>query len=271
MCYPEGMGQHLVWNVSPDIFQIGSFSLRWYGVLFATGFYIGLQIINAIAKREKLQPPVFDSLLIYSIVGTVVGARLGHVIFYEPAAFLSDPLRVIRVWEGGLASHGGVIGVIAGIAIWGRRHFRGSILLLLDYMSVPSEFVGGMIRIANFFNSEILGKPSDQPWAIVFKRVDELPRHPAMLYEAFAYFTIFAVGMMFLKRGIHKRFGEGFLTGYFFVAVFSARFLIEFVKELQVPEEAALPMDLGQLLSIPFVLLGIGLIVRAVRRGKPNG
>jgi len=260
------MSQHLVWNVSPEIFQIGSFSLRWYGVLFATGFYIGLQIINSIARREKLQPPVFDSLLIYSIVGTVAGARLGHVIFYEPQAFLSDPLRVFRVWEGGLASHGGVIGVIAGIAFWGRRHFRGSVLLLLDYMSVPSEFVGGMIRIANFFNSEILGKPAEKPWAIVFKRVDELPRHPAMLYEAFAYFTIFAVGMTLLRRKVHKRFGEGFLTGYFFVAVFSARFLIEFVKELQVPEEAALPLDLGQLLSIPFVLLGIGLIVRAVRR-----
>ena len=262
------MSTHFIWNGSPELFQIGSFSIRWYGALFALGFYLGLQFLNKIARMEKLKPPVLDSILIYVIVGTVVGARFAHVLFYEPTMFLADPLRILRVWEGGLASHGGTLGVILAVFLWKKRHFSGSFLLLLDYLSVPGAFSGGMIRIANFFNSEIIGKPSELPWAIVFKRVDDLPRHPAMLYEALAYFTLFGITFTWVKKKVHRRFGEGFLLGVFFCAIYGARFLIEFLKEYQVPEEAALPLDLGQLLSVPFLMVGVVLIVRAVRAKK---
>jgi phosphatidylglycerol:prolipoprotein diacylglycerol transferase len=262
------MANHLVWNGSPEIFNLGFFSLRWYGALFALGFFIGLRILNRISRRDGLVPEGFDSMLSYVILGTVAGARLGHVFIYEPSVFLSDPLRILKVWEGGLASHGGVLGVILAVYLWKRRHFKGPVLTLLDYLSVPSTMVGGFIRLGNFFNSEILGRPTDVAWAVVFKRVDELPRHAAMLYESFCYFAIFAFMMWLLRRGVHRRYGNGFMTGVFFVAVFSARFLIEFVKEVQIASEASLPLDLGQILSVPFIGTGLFLLWRS---GFPRG
>ncbi len=266
------MEHHLVWNGSPEIVNLGFFSIRWYGALFALGFFLGLRILNRITRREGIVPAGFDSMLSYVILGTVVGARLGHVFFYEPGVFLSDPVRILKVWEGGLASHGGVIGVIVSVFLWKRKHYDGPVIRLLDYLSVPSTMVGGLIRLGNFFNSEILGRPSDVSWAIVFKRVDELPRHPAMLYESVSYLMIFGFMMWLLERGYHRRFGDGFLTGIFFVFVFLARFLIEFVKEFQIQTEAALPLDLGQILSLPFVGLGVFLLWRSgVFRPKASG
>jgi prolipoprotein diacylglyceryl transferase len=257
------MVDHIVWNGSPEIFNLGFFSVRWYGALFALAFFIGLRILNRITSREGLVPSGFDSMLSYVILGTVIGARLGHVFFYEPGIFLSDPIRILKVWEGGLACHGGVLGVIVAVYLWKRKNFDGPVLRLLDFLCVPSTMVGGMIRLGNFFNSEILGRPSEAPWAIVFKRVDDLPRHPAMLYESFSYFFIFAFMMWILRKGFHRRYGNGFLTGIFFVTVFVARFLIEFVKELQIPSESSLPIDLGQILSLPFIALGVGLLARS--------
>lgn len=257
------MMQHLIWNGSPEIFNLGFFSVRWYGALFALGFFWGLRILNRITKRDGIVPAGFDSMLSYVILGTVIGARLGHVLFYEPSVFLAEPSRIVRVWEGGLASHGGVLGVILSVYLWKRKHFSGTTLKLLDYLSVPSTMVGGMIRLGNFFNSEILGRPTDVPWAIVFKRVDDLPRHPAMLYESGCYFMIFGIMMWILKTGIHRKFKEGFLTGVFFILVFLCRFLIEFLKEFQIASEAALPLDLGQILSLPFVMLGVVLLLRS--------
>jgi phosphatidylglycerol:prolipoprotein diacylglycerol transferase len=259
---------HLVWDVSPVLFGIGSFSIRWYGALFALAFYIALQVMNSIARREKLEPREFDSILIYVILGTVIGARLGHVFFYEPEVFLQEPVRILKVWEGGLASHGGTLGVIFAVFFWKRRYYRGSYLSLLDYMAVPSAFVAGMIRLGNLFNSEILGRPTDVPWAIVFKRVDDLPRHPAMLYEALSYFLLFMLLLRLVKKGKHHGRRDGFLLGVFFTWLFGARFLIEFLKELQVSTEAALPLDLGQLLSIPFFATGLFLLLRARRSEK---
>jgi prolipoprotein diacylglyceryl transferase len=229
---------------------------------------MGLRILNWIAKRENLVPSEFDSMLTSVILGTVIGARLGHVFFYEPDIFLADPIRILKVWEGGLASHGGTLGVAIAVFLWKRKHYPGSFLSLLDWLSVPSAMVAGMIRLGNFFNSEILGRPSDVPWAIVFKRVDDLPRHPAMLYEAISYFLLFAVMMVMLRKRIHRRFGEGFLLGVFFCVLFGARFLIEFLKEVQVPSESELPLDFGQLLSLPFVLVGGVLLFRSFRTQK---
>ena len=260
------MVEHIVWSGSPEIFNLGFFSVRWYGALFALAFFLGLRILNWITSRDGIVPAGFDSMLSYVILGTVIGARLGHVFFYEPGIFLSDPVRILKVWEGGLASHGGVLGVIVSVSLWKRKHFDGSVLTLLDYLSVPSTMVGGMIRLGNFFNSEILGRPSDVPWAMVFKRVDDMPRHPAMLYESFSYFSIFFLMMWMLKKGVHRRFGNGFLTGMFFVSVFTARFLIEFVKEVQIPAESDLPIDLGQILSLPFIFLGLFLMARARKK-----
>jgi prolipoprotein diacylglyceryl transferase len=260
---------HLTWDVSPVLFSIGTFSVRWYGALFATGFYIALQVMNSIARRDRLQPREFDSILMYVIAGTVLGARLGHVFFYEPDVFLQDPVRILKVWEGGLASHGGTLGVMLAVLLWKRRHYEGSFLSLLDYLAVPSAFVAGMIRLGNLFNSEILGRPSEVPWAIIFKRVDEVPRHPAMLYEAFCYFGLFVFLLRQVRAGVHRRMGEGYLLGVFFTGLFGARFVIEFLKEYQVPSEAALPLDLGQLLSVPFVASGLFLWWRATRRTNP--
>ncbi|MBU6153516.1 MAG: prolipoprotein diacylglyceryl transferase [Bdellovibrionales bacterium] len=265
------MAHPMVWDGSPELLNLGFFSVRWYGALFAFAFFLGLRVLNRITAREGIVPGGFDSMLSYVILGTVIGARLGHVLFYEPEVFFSDPIRVLKVWEGGLASHGGVLGVVASVYFWKRRHYGGPVIRLLDYLSVPSTMVGGMIRLGNFFNSEILGRPSDLPWAVVFKRVDDLPRHPAMLYESASYFLIFIFMMMLLKKGVHRKFKDGFLTGLFFLLVFLARFLIEFVKELQVPTEASLPLDFGQILSIPFIALGVALLLRSgfLRRGRP--
>lgn len=257
------MSNHWNWNASPELLRIGSFAVRWYGALFAAGFYVGLKIMNSIAVREKLEPREFDSILMYVILGTVIGARLGHVFFYEPEVFFSDPVRILMVWEGGLASHGGTLGVILAVLLWKKRFFPGSFLTLLDFMAVPSAFVAGMIRLGNFFNSEIVGKPSDAPWAIVFGRVDDLPRHPAMLYESFCYFSLFAVLYALVRKGFHRRFGHGFLLGVFFTVLFGCRFGIEFLKELQVSKEAGLPLDFGQLLSVPFILAGLVLVFRS--------
>jgi phosphatidylglycerol:prolipoprotein diacylglycerol transferase len=259
---------HLTWDVSPVLLSAGPVSIRWYGALFALGFYIGLQVMNGIARREKLQPREFDSILLYVILGTVIGARLGHVFLYEPEVFLQEPVRILKVWEGGLASHGGTVGVILAVLLWKRRYYPGSFLSLLDRLAVPSAWVAGMIRLGNLFNSEILGRPSDVPWAMVFRRVDELPRHPAMLYEAFCYFALFALLMGMIRRGSYRDKGDGYLLGVFFTGLFGARFMIEFVKELQVSSEAALPLDLGQLLSVPFIAAGVFLMVRALRRAK---
>jgi len=260
------MSHYWTWDGSPELLRIGAFSIRWYGAFFALGFYLGLRVLNRLAKMDRLEPPQFDSMLTPVIAGTVIGARLGHVFFYEPSVFLEDPIRILKVWEGGLASHGGTLGVALAVYLWKRKHYAGTLLSLLDRLAVPSAMVAGMIRLGNFFNSEILGRASDLPWAIVFKRVDEVPRHPAMLYEALSYFGIFAVLMGVVNRGVHRRFGDGFLLGIFFMSLFTARFLIEFCKEIQVPSEAGLPLDLGQILSLPFVIMGGFLVVRSVRK-----
>jgi phosphatidylglycerol---prolipoprotein diacylglyceryl transferase len=253
-----------IWNGSPDLASIGPLTIRWYGLLFALGFFLGFKMITWMLKRERYEVTSLDSLLIYAVVGTIVGARLGHTLIYEPEIYLHDPIRILKVWEGGLASHGGSVGVMLGVWLWKRKHFPGTFLQLVDLLCVPTAFIAAMIRIGNFFNSEIVGRPTDLPWAIIFKRIDNLPRHPSMLYESLAYLVTFGVVFTMFKKGLQRR--QGLLLGVFFILVFGARFGIEFVKEYQVPSEAALPMDLGQLLSIPFVLVGILLVILAFRR-----
>ena len=256
------MAHHWVWNASPILASFGAISLHWYGLLFALGFIFGAQIAAQMFKREGIEVKTLDQLVGYMVVGTIIGARLGHTLIYEPEIYLQDPIRILKIWEGGLASHGGTVGVILSVWFWSKKYWKRSFLELLDLLSVPVALVAAMIRIGNFFNSEIIGRPTDVPWAIVFQRVDLFPRHPTMLYESLAYLCTFAIlGWLFLRKMHRGR--PGFLFGVFFILLFSARFLIEFVKEPQVSAEAEWFLDFGQLLSIPFIILGVVLVVRA--------
>jgi phosphatidylglycerol:prolipoprotein diacylglycerol transferase len=255
----------MISNVSPILFSLGPVTVRWYGALFALAFYLGFKMMNWIVRRENLKIENVDSILFYIIVGTVVGARLGHTLIYEPEIYLHDPIRILKVWEGGLASHGGAVGVVIALWLWKRKFFpTGTYLQLLDYLCIPATLAGAMIRLGNFFNSEIVGRPTTVPWAITFAKIDQQPRHPTMLYESFSYFVIFGLMILIFKKNWHRG-RVGLLTGFYFVTTFTARFFLEFLKEFQVPSEANLPLDLGQLLSIPFVIGGVILIVRALR------
>jgi len=254
----------LVWNIDPVLLQIGPFQLHWYGLLFAAGILAAYRagiwsFEQAGGSREEA-----GRLLGYVVVGTVVGARLGHCLLYEPEYYLRHPLEILAVWRGGLASHGGVLGIALAVWVFAQRTGR-EVLWLLDRVAVAAPAAAACIRIGNFFNSEIVGRPSSVPWAVVFARLDPYPRHPAMLYEAAAYLVLFTA-MVWLERNTRLRERPGALTGLVLVLVFSFRFAIEFLKEPQEAFEAGLPLDLGQILSVPAVLIGGWLLVVACRR-----
>lgn len=268
----------IIWNIDPEIFNAGGFSLRYYSVLFAIAFFLGYWLMKKMYLREGQDEQKLPPLLIYIILGTLIGARLGQVLFYEFDYFKNHPLEIIlpfRIgkdgfeWTGyqGLASHGGAIGILLALALYCKK-YKQPFLWVLDRLVIVIALAGFFIRLGNLFNSEIIGKPSSLPWAFVFAKVDFLPRHPSQLYEAIAYSIIFFVLWMMYKR---KRalLPKGFLFGLFLVLVFSARFFIEFSKEVQVRWEIALPINMGQILSIPFVLTGLYFIFRKAY-GKEN-
>jgi phosphatidylglycerol:prolipoprotein diacylglycerol transferase len=256
-----------VWNVSPEIVTLGPLTLRWYGVLFATGFVLASKITAKMFIREKQNLASLDTLVGYMIAGTLVGARLGHTLIYEPEIYLADPIRILKIWEGGLASHGGTLGAMLAAWIWNRRfRSKGTYLSLLDWLSFPTALVCTMIRLGNLFNSEILGKPTGSSAGVVFARVDQLPRHPAMVYEALCYFVIFWILRVMWNRKVNQR--EGVMFGLFISALFGSRFLIEFVKEVQVDSELGLALHYGQWLSLPFVVAGLFLIFRAQKKAR---
>jgi len=250
---------HLVWNTSPAIVRFGPFLARWYGLFFALGFLLGYKIVAQFYRREKLPLEHLSSLLLYLMLGTIIGARLGHVFFYQPDYYLTHPLEILMIWKGGLASHGGFAGVLISIYLYLRKYRDMTFLQLADRLAIPCLLAAALIRIGNFFNSEILGTPSNLPWAIVFSRVDNIPRHPAMLYESITYLVVFwSLYIAYWKTNVTQFAGR--ILGMTLVLCFLARFMIEFVKENQVPFENQLPLDMGQLLSIPFILAGVVLI-----------
>jgi len=253
---------HLVWNVDPEIFSLGPFRPRWYGLLFALGFAVGYQIMVQVYRREGRPLENLSSLLLYLLLGTIIGARLGHTLLYQPDYYLARPWEILMIWQGGLASHGGFAGVLIAIYLYLKRYRDMSFLELADRLTIPALLVAAMIRTGNFFNSEILGAPSNLPWAIVFARVDAVPRHPAMLYEAGAYFLAFCILYIAYWQTTIVQF-PGRIFGTTLAACFLARFLIEFVKENQVPFEQGMPLNMGQLLSIPFIAAGLFLIYRS--------
>jgi len=261
---------HWVWNVAPDIVQFGPFRLRWYGLFFALGFILGYEILAQFYRRERRPLENLSSLAIYLMFGTVLGARLGHVFFYQPDYYLAHPWEIVMIWHGGLASHGGFAGVLIATALYLKKYRDMSFLELADRLAIPSLLAASLIRIGNLFNSEILGTPSNLPWAVVFAQVDPIPRHPAMLYEAMAYLVVFCILYTAYWKTRIMAF-PGRTLGVSLALCFFARFLIEFVKENQVPFERGLPLDMGQLLSIPFVLAGIVLIYLSKEPSPQDG
>jgi len=257
----------LVWNVDPDILSLGAFHLRWYGLFFALGFFLGYLIMTQFYRWEERPLENLSDLFLYLFLCTIIGARLGHVFLYQPDYFLSHPWEIPMIWQGGLASHGGFAGVMISLYLYLRKHRDMSFIELADRLAIPCLLAAALIRVGNFFNSEILGTPSNLPWAIVFARVDDIPRHPAMLYEAAAYFLVFcALYVAYWKTTIIQFPGRVF--GTTIATCFLARFMIEFVKENQVPFESRLPLNMGQLLSIPFILLGVYLIYASRRMSQ---
>ena len=255
------------WNVSPEIFSLGPIHVRWYGLMFAVGFLFGYNHEEKMFKHENLNLKWLESLFIYLIIATVVGARLGHVFFYGWDYYSQHPIEILYVWQGGLASHGGVIGIIIAMAIWSMKVSKRSILWVLDRIVVPSIFVAALIRFGNLMNSEIYGVQTSLPWGFIFERNHEIvAKHPTMIYESLSYLLIFGV-LLYMYWKTKAKDYQGLLVGVFFIMVFTARFFIEFIKEDQEPFEATMSLNMGQWLSIPFVITGIILIVLAIRKG----
>jgi len=253
------------WNVSPEIFHVGSLSIRWYGLLFASGFLIGYYIGERMLKSENVPQKWIDSLFFYLIIATVVGARLGHVLFYGWDYYSQHPEEIIMVWHGGLASHGGVLGILVAIYIYSKKVTRRSMLWTLDRIAVPVALTAAFIRTGNLMNSEIYGVQTTLPWGFIFERNGEtVAKHPTQIYEALSYLvTFFLLTFMYWKTNSKNR--EGLLIGVFFIMIFGARFLIEFIKEDQEAFEASMALNMGQWLSIPLILFGVFLAVRAFK------
>ena len=253
---------YFVWDVDPIFISIGFIKIRWYGLMFASAFISSYLVMNWIYKREGKNVNEVDDLLWYLAIGTVVGARLGHCLFYAPEYYLSNPLKILAIWEGGLASHGGIIGIIIALYLFQRR-MQESYAWFLDRVAVACALGAVFIRTGNFFNSEIVGIPTTLPWAIIFERKDLLPRHPVQLYEAMSYALIFLLLVtMYIK--IKDRIRPGVIFSTSLVGVFIARFFLEFVKTNQASYSNDFWMSTGQMLSIPFILAGLFYIVFSV-------
>lgn len=266
----------ITWTADPVIFSIGPKEIRWYTLMFLIGFAVGYKIVERMFRREGVDKKWLDPLLYYTLAGTLIGARLGHCLFYNPSYYFSHPVEILKVWEGGLASHGGVLGIIIAIYFFSRNVSHRSMLWTFDKLVVPTGLVAALIRIGNLMNHEIYGHPTDLPWG--FRFVDNLyawrhgaapiftpPSHPTQLYEAACYLLTFALCMwLYFKRDAWKR--EGLIFGIFMICIFTARFFVEFLKNYQEDFEASLPLDMGQLLSIPFILLGIYCVWRALKQ-----
>ncbi|MCW9065588.1 MAG: prolipoprotein diacylglyceryl transferase [Ignavibacteriaceae bacterium] len=252
------------WSVSPEIFHLGPVSVRYYGFLFAMAFVAGYFIMTWVFKKEGRPQPDLEQLSVYMIFGTVIGARLGHCLFYNPVYYLSNPVEIIKVWEGGLASHGAALGILIAIYLFSKKKKNYSMLWVLDRVVIVVALAGTFIRLGNLFNSEIIGIPTDVSWAFIFTAVDDLPRHPAQLYESIAYFIFFLILLFVYYKGFEKN-RNGLLFGLFLVLVFTFRFFVEFLKENQSGFEAGMALDMGQLLSIPFIITGFIFIAKSFK------
>lgn len=260
----------ITWNVDPEIFHLGPLSIRWYGLLFASAFLAGYIVFTRFLATDRLRSEMMDQLLIYIAVGTVIGARLGHCFFYEPEYFLKNPIEILKIWKGGLASHGAAIGILLALWLYVRK-YKLSFLWMIDRIVIVVALGGAFIRLGNLFNSEIYGLPTDLPWGFKFVRdklydpntgalLETVARHPTQLYEALSYILIFVILFTFYRKR-YTKVRDGFIFGIFMIMLFTARFLIEFVKNDQVAFEAGMKFNMGQLLSLPFILAGVVIIL----------
>lgn len=259
------------WNVDPVMFHIGELPIRYYSLCFAIAFWFGFVITERMFKDQRLPDSLVDKVFIYIVVATIVGARLGHCLFYAWDYYSQNPLEILQVWKGGLASHGGTLGIIIALLLFCWRNHR-NFLWLVDCVCVPIALAAFFIRVGNLMNSEIVGLPTDVPWAFRFLRLHPddalIPRHPAQLYEAVFYLAVFGLlSFLYWKKRLIVRHGA--LFGIFMVSVFGFRILIERVKENQEAFEDAMVLNMGQLLSIPFVVLGVCCLVYALT-SKPD-
>lgn len=261
--------QFILWNVNPDIFVIPGLDhpVRWYGVSWALAFFFSQQVMYHIYQKENRSRQEVDTLTIYMVVASLVGARLGHVLFYDPLDYLAEPWRIFAIWEGGLASHGGAVGILFALYLFARKT-NVPYLWIVDRMVIVSALSGIFIRLGNLMNSEVVGIPSSVPWAFIFTRIDNTPRHPAQLYEALYCLVIFA-GLFYLWARYRQKIPMGAMTGFFLITLFTLRFVDEFFKINQVSFEENMPLNMGQLLSIPFVVVGALLLIHAYSR-KPG-
>ena len=257
---------YIVWDANSDIFTIPYINhpVRWYGLSWALGFLLSQQVMYFIYKKDGRSREEVDTLTIYMVIAAIAGARLGHILFYDPIDFLREPHRIFAIWEGGLASHGGAIAVLIALYFFSRKT-KVKYLWIVDRLVIVSALTGMLIRLGNLMNSEMVGIPTTLPWGFVFTRIDNLPRHPAQLYEAIYCFMLFVFlfGTWYKKRATLV---DGFLTGWFLVILFSLRFVDEFLKVDQVSFEDNMMLNMGQLLSIPFVIIGIVILIMTYRR-----
>lgn len=279
----------ILWNPSDTALSFGPFTIHWYSLCWLIGLALAYLIVQRLYREQKVKEGLFDPLFVYCFIGILVGARLGHCLFYQPDIFLSSWHHFVEIFipieflsDGswhftgyrGLASHGGTLGLM--IALWAYVRKTGmNLWQVLDNIAIATPVTACFIRLGNLMNSEIIGKVSDVPWAFVFERIDNLPRHPGQLYEAIAYAILFFIGWRLYRR-MPQRVGTGYFFGLCLAYIFTARFFIEFTKEVQEAFEASLPLDMGQLLSLPFIVLGVACMAggkwmdRIVKRKQNN-
>ncbi|MFZ1730317.1 MAG: prolipoprotein diacylglyceryl transferase [Bacteroidota bacterium] len=248
------------WSPDPELFAMGPIHIRWYGLLFSLAFLSSFAVMVWIFRKENKGDDLLNKLFLYVFVGVVAGARLGHCLFYSPEFYLSNPIEILKIWEGGLASHGAAAGIIIALMLFAHRTPGITFLWVADRVAVVIPLAAIFVRLGNFVNSEILGLPASVPWAVVFSRIDDIPRHPVQLYEATAYVIIFLVMIALYKRGTAARTGR--LAGSMVAMLFSMRFVLEFFKTGQSTLDPSMPITMGQLLSIPLVAFGLWLLLR---------
>lgn len=267
-----GIGLPLfVWDVHPTLFTIGPVEVRYYGLMWALGFIISAYIISNIMKREGYPEKTFDSFFWYALLSTVIGSRLGHCLFYAPGYYLTHPIEILYIHQGGMASHGAAVGLLVGLWLFSKKN-KIPYIWSLDRIGILVAISGALVRIGNFMNSEIFGRPTSLPWGVEFVLSNEwntlykgLPCHPTQLYEALAYLIIFVVFLwLYYRKNLAQR-RPGAMFGIFLIALFGIRFLIEFIKNPQEDFEVGMILNMGQLLSIPFIVAGCVLLYRAYR------
>jgi prolipoprotein diacylglyceryl transferase len=255
---------YINWNVDPDIVSFWGLTIRYYGLLFASSFLFGYIIMQKIFKKEGLTIELLDKLTVYMAVGTVVGARLGHCLFYQPDYYLSHPWEILKIWHGGLASHGAAIGILIALWYFSKKN-KKPYLWILDRIVIVVALAGFFIRMGNLMNSEIYGIETSLPWGFIFVRDGQtIPKHPTQVYEALSYLLIFVLlYSIYIKKGIQVK--QGLIFSIFLILLFTVRFFIEFIKEDQVGFERGMSLNMGQWLSIPFVLIGLFLLFRSFK------